>query len=93
MKRLAGVDGNDIDDDVDQDDVKEDDVTATAENLRVFCVSSADYLKLKGKVHDTPAVSKISINTESYNIDINLKVFRIVHWASISLGLVRINYA
>ena len=54
MKRLAGVDVDDDDDVIDNN--KDHDVLEAADNLRVFCVSSADYLRLKGKVADAPTV-------------------------------------
>jgi len=52
MKRRAGMLGdNDEEEDLNSDD-DEDDDGSTADNLRVFCVSSTEYQKLRNLLTD-----------------------------------------
>ena len=56
MRRRASC-INDDDDDDDRLLSDADEVERAVENLRVFCVSSADYLRLRRLQPDEPAVS------------------------------------
>ena len=75
MKVQSGVAtiGDDQDDEVDDDDEDEsdddeveqrdEDIKQTAENLKVFCVSSTEYLKLRRKLSkDGPAQVTVDHN-------------------------------
>jgi hypothetical protein len=46
----AAKDDDEDDDDDDEEDSALEEVQRTAENMKIFCCSSTEYLKLKGKL-------------------------------------------
>jgi len=74
------MDSNESDDDDDDDDDGGDGMCRTAENLKVFCVSSTEYLKLTGKLKkDGPA--EVGVGNHPVIIVRGLEVH--FHWGCI----------
>ena len=53
MKRQAGLPDDydeDEEEEMEEEEEEDEDVTSTVQNLKVFCVSAVEYLKLRGKL-------------------------------------------